>query len=291
MRSNGYPRQAGGYLGGTLAKRLIVNADDLGYSIGVTDGILHAHKHGILTSATLMTTMPDCDRAIEISKSTPMLGVGIHLCLTEGISRSKLKGGGLLDAAGKFPRRVPKLALRLTSRKARQDAKDEWRAQIEYALQRGIKPTHLDSHKHIHHLPQLAPIVVELAQQFQIRFIRCANEAPLISAGGGAGYRVLSMLARRLKKRLVGTSVGTTDWFFGLATTGRTDSAIWREIMPKLPEGVGEVMVHPGDPVGLTAADTRLLAERTLEQNALCDPTVRQAVQDAGIELTHYGKL
>jgi predicted glycoside hydrolase/deacetylase ChbG (UPF0249 family) len=274
-----------------LAKRLIVNADDLGYSVGVTDGIVHAHKHGILTSATLMTTMPDCDRAINISNATPTLGVGIHLCLTEGASRAKLQRGGLVDAAGRFPRRVPQLALRLASPKSRQQAKDEWTAQIEYALSRGLTPTHLDSHKHIHHLPQLAPIVLDLARHFQIRFIRCAVEAPLISTANSAGYRVLSMLARRLKKKLPGSNVNTTDWFFGLATTGRTDAAIWRSILPLMPEGLGEVMVHPGDPAGLTRADTRLLAERTLELTALCDPAVRQAVRDAGIELTHYGRL
>ncbi len=275
-----------------MAKQLIVNADDLGYSRGLTDGILYAHHHGILTSATLMTTMPDCDRAIALSKDAPNMGVGIHLCLTEGKSCAGLKPGRLLDAQGKFPRRVPALARRLLiSKRARQEARDEWTAKIEYALNHGLTPTHLDSHKHIHHLPQLAPLVIDLAAQFKIRFIRCANEAPLLALRGGLGYRVLSMLARRLKQKMTQRGLQTTDWFFGLATTGKTDSAVWREILPKLPDGVGEVMVHPGYPTGLTAVDTRLLAQRTLEQDALCDPTVVAAVKAAGIQLTHYGKL
>ena len=66
------------------ATQLIINADDFGFSPGITDGILHAHKTGILTSTTLMSTMPDRDRAIELAKTTPTLGVGIHLCLTQG---------------------------------------------------------------------------------------------------------------------------------------------------------------------------------------------------------------
>lgn len=275
-----------------MTKQLIINADDLGYSVGITDGILHAHRHGILTSATLMATMPDCDRAITLARQTPTLGVGIHLCLTEGASRAGLKSGGLLDADSRFPRRVPALVRRLLlSRRAREDARAEWTAQIEYALSRGLTPTHLDSHKHIHHLPQLAPIVIDLAEEFKIRFIRCAIEAPLLNDRGKLGYRALSMLGRRLKRRLRGRGVGTTDWFFGLATTGRTDAAIWQQILPRMPDGVGEVMVHPGDPVGLTVANTRLLAERTLEQNAVCDPAVIAAVKAAGIELTHYGRL
>jgi len=273
--------------------QLIVNADDLGYSRGITDGILHAHRHGILTSATLMTTMPDCDRAITLSQQTPTLGVGIHLCLTEGISRAGLRRGGLLNADGTFPRKLPKLAWRLaTSRRAREEAKAEWTAQIQYALARGLNPTHFDSHKHVHHLPSLMPIVADLARQFNIRFVRCAVEAPLLPGGGGGlGYRALSYVAQRLKERLAAQGVQSTDWFFGLATTGCTDAAIWQAILPVMPPGIGEVMVHPGDPVGLTLADTRLLDERTLEQEALCDPAVKAAVEAAGITLTHYGKL
>ena len=280
-----------------MAKRLIVNADDLGYSAGITDGILYAHRHGILTSATLMATMPDCDRAIDLARQTPTLGVGIHLCLTEGVSRAGLKPGGLLRADGKFPRRVPKLALRLlTSRRARAEARAEWTAQIQYALDRGLTPTHLDSHKHIHHLPHLAPLVVELGRQFNIRYVRCSSEAPLLRGPNtpgkyGLGYKMLTHLARRLKRRLAANGLLTSDWFFGLATTGQTDAAVWRHILPCLPDGVGEVMVHPGDPIGLTAANTRLLAARTLEQNALCDPAVLTAVKTHGIELTHYGRL
>ena len=63
-------------------KRLIVNADDLGRSAGVDDGILRAHREGIVTSATLMTNAPSTQHAASLARATPTLAVGVHLVLT-----------------------------------------------------------------------------------------------------------------------------------------------------------------------------------------------------------------
>ncbi|MEI8196590.1 MAG: ChbG/HpnK family deacetylase [Phycisphaerae bacterium] len=311
----------------TPATWLIINADDLGFSPSVTDGILHAHTCGILTSTTLMTTMPDRDRAIELAKATPSLGVGMHLCLTQGTPLTgcphlRDKGGA---GGGDFPRKIPTLAWRLAAggRVARQEALDEWAAQIEYALQRGLRPTHLDSHKHVHHLPWLQEVVCELAQRYGIKAVRTAREMTVAGtgAGGGVGYRVLAHLGRKLARRVEQQGLQTTDWFFGLAATGRIDVGVWLALIEQLKNGgktgleadgtpalrggriagvppavdftVGEVMVHPGFSLGLTRTGsqrTRLIAERETEMAALCAGEVRAALKKAGIGLMHYGQ-
>ena len=67
-----------------MNKRLIINADDLGLSRGITDGILLAHREGILTSASLMVNQPATEYAVGQLSSVPKLDVGIHLNLCQG---------------------------------------------------------------------------------------------------------------------------------------------------------------------------------------------------------------
>src|SRR4051812_13345469 len=100
-----------------MPTRLIINADDFGFSPGVTDGILHAHARGVLTSTTLMTTMPDCDRAIDLAGAYGRLGVGIHLSLTQGKPRTHCRR--ILSREGEFFRSLPRLFLKLRSAAAR----------------------------------------------------------------------------------------------------------------------------------------------------------------------------
>ena len=62
--------------------KLIVNADDYGMTKGVNLGIIEAHKKGIVTSTTLMVTMPEVEHGLALSKDCPNLGIGLHLNCT-----------------------------------------------------------------------------------------------------------------------------------------------------------------------------------------------------------------
>ena len=279
-----------------MIKRLIINADDFGFSRSVTDGILHAHQAGILTSTTLMATMSDCDRAMDLAQSNPSLGVGIHLCLTQGTPRSgKLRS--ITSGNNEFPRKVPQLLQRISfNRKALNEAKAEWAAQIEYVLNHSMRPTHLDSHKHIHHWPALARIAADLAKEYHIPAIRCADEVTIRSAPKlSAGYRSLRFLARKLKTQCVRTELRSTDWFFGLAATGAFSADIWLNLLEQLPDGTGEVMVHPGYAADPPTDSTRLTAQRRMELDALCDSKVITAIRtlaaDKKVKLIHFGQI
>ena len=81
-------------------RRVIVNADDLGWSQGVTDGILHAHRHGILTSATLAANLPDALSAANLAAAEPALGVGLHLSVVQG---QPMRYAGAERVAGEAP--------------------------------------------------------------------------------------------------------------------------------------------------------------------------------------------
>jgi predicted glycoside hydrolase/deacetylase ChbG (UPF0249 family) len=271
---------------------LIVNADDFGFSDGVTDAIIDSHRRGILTSTTLMCTMPDAARAADLSGGLPNLGVGIHLCLTQGISRAPNLKALVAATTGRGPsldQSVPSLIRKVQfSRTAREEARREWKAQIEWALSAGIKPTHLDSHKHIHHWPVLGRIAIGLAKEYNIPAIRCAREAQLDLLPCGAAYRGLSYLGHRLATAAEAAGLKTTDWFYGLAATGRFSEDHWLAVIPKLPAGVGEIMVHPGRADGLPTGSTRLVAERELEWKGITAPSVIQSLNNRGINLNNY---
>lgn len=145
-------------------KKLIINADDFGYSRSVNYGIIDAHTEGVLTSTTLMTNMPGTEHAYELGKSHPTLGIGVHLTLTCG--RPLLNSHKtLIDADGDFKK------LYHYQDKFYIDKEElyvEWRAQIEAFLESGLTPTHLDSHHHINNLDSIIPVFVQLAEEYNL---------------------------------------------------------------------------------------------------------------------------
>lgn len=144
--------------------KLIVNADDFGYSRGVNFGIMDAHKSGIVNSTTMMMNMLGTGHAIELAKENPTLKAGIHLVLTCG--KPLLKNvPSLIDENGDFKRlnRIKEFNdIHLT------DLENEWTAQIEKFLASGLVPTHLDSHHHVHGIKEFYPIIKKLAVKYDL---------------------------------------------------------------------------------------------------------------------------
>src|SRR5438874_7595839 len=68
----------------TKMRNLIVNADDLGWTEGVNRGIAEAHRNGIVTSTSLLANGVAFASGVELARSTPGLGVGVHLNLSDG---------------------------------------------------------------------------------------------------------------------------------------------------------------------------------------------------------------
>lgn len=273
--------------------RLIINADDLGFSPGVTDGILEAHKRGILTSATLMTTMRDRDRALDLAGATmksgergaagQTLGVGIHLSLTQGTPLTKCHR--ILSRDGQFIRSLPKLFLKLRTKEARRQAQDELIAQIQYAQSRGLAPTHVDSHKHVCHFPPLHAPLIAACHATNIHWLRTAREINPPPPGIPKlplAYRPLVRLAHALAKKATAAGLHTPDHFLGLSTTGKTapDHFFALAQNPPPPDSLTEFMVHPGYARDISAGETRLLEQRASELKTLLDTVVRTALEN-----------
>jgi predicted glycoside hydrolase/deacetylase ChbG (UPF0249 family) len=91
-------------------RHLIVNADDLGLSAAVNEGIFAAHEEGVVTSASLMVLRDGAAAAVEALAGYPDLAIGLHLEVGEDLRRQ-------LDL---------------------------------FRQMTGRDPTHVDSHKHVH---------------------------------------------------------------------------------------------------------------------------------------------
>jgi predicted glycoside hydrolase/deacetylase ChbG (UPF0249 family) len=124
-------------------KYCIVNGDDFGASRGINRGIIEAHRHGILTSTSLMVNMPYAKEAVLWSHDWPGLNVGLHFVLTNE------EGKPMVDFADS----------------------DDCRTELHRQLRRfqdlmGCLPTHLDSHHNVHLKSRLLPYFLDLARQY-----------------------------------------------------------------------------------------------------------------------------
>jgi predicted glycoside hydrolase/deacetylase ChbG (UPF0249 family) len=171
--------------------RLIVHGDDFGLAAAVNEGITQAHRHGILTSTSLIACGAAFDHAVSWSRETPSLDVGVHLTLVEeeplqppsSIPTLVTDSGRLHRNAWTFTRRY------VTGQISLREVRLELDAQIRRVTEAGITPSHLDSHQHLHALPGIMRIVVELARRHQIAAVRLPRERlPAVPDLGPAGW-------------------------------------------------------------------------------------------------------
>ena len=281
-------------------KRVIINADDFGLCAGVNAGIIKAHREGILTSTSLMTNTPGFEEAVEMARQNPGLGVGVHLNLVRG--RPILppeKVSSLLRSDGYFYGKVGPIFFGLIRGKIKiAEVEQEWRAQIEKALNAGLAVTHLDSEKHVHTFPPLLRLTLKLAAEyaiFRVRLIRerCLAWPPvqMIKA------LVVSRWCSSQRPVLEGMGLKTVDHFFGFCQAGKVSSGWLQKILKHLPEGVSEIMTHPGYLTPeLLELEKKLGSyyinrRRENELKALLAPELRPLTAKLGIRLISYRDL
>lgn len=233
-------------------------------------GILEAHQEGVLTSTTLMANGAAFDDAVKLAADTPSLDVGCHLVLVQG--RSTLTGWQMPETLSQL---VPMVVM------GKLDAYAEFAAQIEKILNAGIKPSHLDTHKHTHLLPKVFRAVVRLAREYSIPYIRLPVDTTL----------PMAKAIRRYYDRMRSPEVMTTDHFIGFRLTGSLTVDTFANALMRLPEGRTEFMCHPGR-LGdeLARAQTRLKESRVKELEALTSPRIREIVTARQIRLMPFTK-
>ena len=268
-------------------KQLVVNADDFGFTPDVNAGIIEGQRNGILTATTLMANGAAFDDAVRLARHNPALDIGCHLVLVSG--RSLVTGNPL-------PSSVSQLLAALAHREIR--IYDELSAQVRAILDAGLRPSHLDTHKHTHLVPPVLDAVARISREFGIRWVRRPFDFPLTAIRGAVPLArrltsdALGLLRRRFHRVLDQHGCRTTDHFAGFQITGRFRTAELVELLGALPPGSTELMCHPGRcGEALRQARTRLKESREQELEALLAPQARQALERNGIKLVSYREL
>lgn len=239
----------------SVSKRLIVNADCLGLSTSVGRAILETHRMGILTSASLRVDGPQVEATVARALRESKLGLGLHVVLTGGRPVSPpVEIPSLSDARGRL-RDTPKEIVRAQP----EHVLAEVRAQLRrFRALVGRLPTHLDTHVDAHQLPVVLEALVTLSWELALP-VRCLTEGML----------------RRLRED-------------GLPTAD-----VVLDITQLDPPGLEGLVVRL---MALEPGITELRCPCAGEEGGavldwLRDREVRQALQAAGIQTTHYGAL
>ncbi len=154
-------------------KKIIINADDLGFSVGVNQAILKANTEGYLTHASLMANTEYFQDAIQLIPKFKNLRIGVHVTLTCG---KALYDKNVLAKNGKLDWTFAKLLFLRKTSKVLESLENEIENQILKIKENGIEISHIDGHEHVHIIPSINKIVRRLAKKHQIPRIREINE-------------------------------------------------------------------------------------------------------------------
>jgi hopanoid biosynthesis associated protein HpnK len=287
--------------------RLILNADDFGLTAGINRAIIELHRAGVLTSASLMARAAATDEAIELALATPSLGVGCHVVLVDGepVLRAQNLPTLVDPRTGRFhPTLGVFLKLLLTGHIRSTEIEAEAAAQTALLQKRGLRLTHIDTHKHTHIFPAVLRPVLRAARAAGIRSVRNPFEpAWSLRATCGAPWirraqvRLLRLLEPAFRRIVAEEGFTTTDGAVGVLATGTLDSTTVSSLLRNLPEGTWELVTHPGyNDSDLAQAHTRLLASRETEQQILLAIVPWDGVESISFaqlapEETHHPKV
>ena len=260
--------------------------------MGVNRGVIDAHRRGVLTSATLLVNFPAHTDAASLAQAHPALGMGLHLNVAHGQPVSVPERiPSLVSRDGTFPGPAAVLRRLLLGRIRRSEVDIELKAQLKRFRDALGEPTHLDSHKHLHLFGCFVDAVASLARELPVPRVRC----PLpYAAWSGWKSRIMRWAGRRAAGVFASQGVRFPDAFLGENGIAGPARVLLPQMIGQLPDGVTELMVHPGysspdeHDVVRGVAVTK---NRKSDLDALTDASLKILIDQQEIELIHYGGI
>jgi len=303
-------------------KKLIISADDFGYSESVNQAIILAHREGILTSASLMVTGEALESAIQLAKENPRLAVGLHLVLICG--KSVLPHSEIPDLVNtdKNFSNSPTLAgmQYYFDGNSRVQLEMEIKAQFQKFKETGLICVYVDSHLHMHINPTILDILLRVGKEFGVTAIRIpADDLALALQFDKSHYiskrthhLIFNRLSWQAKQKAKSVGFRFTDKVYGLYQTGDMNSSYTEHLLRHLSEGISEIYYHPdfnswydfNQKTGDSSENDLHLASSLIkreegkgcnmpntELKALLDPQIKQFITQNGIDLITYKDL
>jgi predicted glycoside hydrolase/deacetylase ChbG (UPF0249 family) len=236
-------------------KSLIINADDVGLSDSINKAVERCYSSGVITGTSVIGCGRRVREAAGMLRDLGKTEVGAHLTLTgqfEPCTKDASNIKTLLFGKGVFHGDYGRFMRLCSAGKI-----DIGQVYIELASQikrikgEGLEITHLDSHEHVHMFPEVLEVVMTLAEEFKIPYIRLPLEDPVVikkqfKVRDLLRYGGLRMFALRAKKKLFRKNFDADGNFLGHFHSGRIDDDILFFMITHLREGVSELAVHPG---------------------------------------------
>ncbi len=271
-------------------KKIIMTADDFGYSKENNTAIKLGYEAGIINSTCIMANMPGFEHAVnEIIPLTPNLNIGFHFNIIEGKSLSDVPL--LCDLKGNFNNDFIQILIKSQNKEFMQQTEKEFRAQIEKVL-KYCKITHLNSHVHVHAIPAIFNLFIKLAQEYNIKFIRTQKEIPYIlpkkSFNGKYPVNIIKNIVLNSftlinKRRLKGSQINTNDYTIGVLYTGFMDEQSIIKGLKKIKKetSITEIIFHPYYSEEIPAKKENNYKEFLITQN----PNFKQELENSGFRL------
>ena len=276
-----------------MTKKFILNADDFGMSQAFNRAVLKGYQNGILTSASICANGEAFESAIsEVIPQCPDLSIGVHLNIIEGKSLTNVSL--LTDENGIFNNGYGAMILKSCNNEFLRQVEQEFRAQIEKIMAM-TKVDHIDSHVHTHAIPNIFKIVVKLAKEYNIPYIRTQFEYPYlipsIKKHLTIAYPInlikiillntFTMINSNLVKE---NNLKTNDYLIGVGYTGMMDdkSIAYGLNALKNKDCIAEALIHPCD------YDSDIKDHHTTEFELTQNEDLRDFIKEIGFELSNH---
>lgn len=310
---------------------LILHADDFGLNTAVTEGILRGFDFGLLTSTSLLANAPGAKNALRAWQQRTRerdehvlpfsllrdglddpgrpFDLGVHLNLTQGRPLTADQyPAELLDREGRFPG-IWRLFARLGNqrRKFLAAIAAELAAQIEFVIDHGLRPTHLNGHQYVEMLPTVADVLPELQARFEISVLRVASEPALTRTTLWHDFRphawLVALVKRHYARQLGGAArrpgASAPQVYFGTAHAGRINAEMMELFLDHAGrDGTVEIGMHPGlqddsiRPHEISDGWMDPLADlRADELELLESPTLARRLRFRGVRLGRLAEL
>ena len=280
-------------------KKLIVNADDFGLHTAVNKAVIKGYREGCLRSTSFMASGKAAEEAAELARENPGLGVGAHLTLVaEKPVLPPDKVPSLINDEGYFlPDHIAFIKRYVAGGIRMDEVYAECEAQIARIESLGAELSEIDSHQHLHVLPKVIDIAIELGKKHNIHRMRFPGEKCLFTGGFPAPmFRFvakcgLTFCAEMAARKARNAGFLMPNAFFGMLAGGSMKQEYFTKILESLPNGVSEIMVHPGvDNAALGAVyDWQYHWEQELE--SVTSEETMKYIAAQGIQLCSFKEL
>lgn len=259
----------------------------MGLHEGMNLGAVRAHQHGIVTSCSVVANGRAFSHAVELLSECPRMSIGAHLTLVEERPVApQTEVHSLVGGDGLFFADFRAFAARWALGRIRMpEVERELRAQIELLLEAGLRISHLNGHQHLHVLPRIFDIVLNLAGEYGIRYVRIPSDTtpPGTPAARAIAMRFLNVFGIHAKRRRASRAESAAT--IGIAGAGQMSSTTLIELIERLDSTTAELVCHPGTDNHEIAGTYDWGYDWDGETAALCDPAVEAALTARGVEL------